>query len=435
MLLLGLTGCAGFEQRMGWTEPPYLGDNNPEERPLSRLAFWRRHRAEETAPVPSEPALAGSGRSALMAGNAMSPADDEERPGLLRRLPVLGRLWRGGDDGSDMIDMPAPRYAPGPAASGTLAYASPRATANTTAFVPPRAPANPRAVAPSSAGTNPASDPAPATAASPPVHSEDEPLRELSADLATPRPQVDSSAIPVRNAGSSAYTGAPAAAPSPAEPAQPAPTGPGAESQQRATSAPPPVSPVAGDTPPVAKPGAQPGSTPDLPAASSAGTSAPSTATGGQPAPGTLPESGSWTTQPVVSTPGEVWPATGPLTYAGSAQALVATSSPSGYVPGGCEAPCGPKCKKHKLCPLKKHRQCEAVVLPSAQSVVSSCEATAPCKVKKPCFLKTWLHHKSGCRNKGCKGCKSCSYCGEPAPVVSVQGPIVSAQGPIVSPQ
>ena len=55
MLLLGLTGCAGVQQRLGWTEPPYQGDEDTEERPLSRLAFWRRHRAEETLPPSAKP--------------------------------------------------------------------------------------------------------------------------------------------------------------------------------------------------------------------------------------------------------------------------------------------------------------------------------------------------------------------------------------------
>ena len=154
----------------------------------------------------------------------------------------------------------------------------------------------------------------------------------------------------------------------------------------------------------------------------------PATTSGSQPASTTLPESGSVTTGSVVSSPGEVWPVTGPLTYAGSGQALVTTSSQAGYVSGGCETPCGPKCKKHKLCPLKKHKQYSSVVYPSAQGVVSSCEASAPCKVKKPCFLKTWLHHKSGCKSKRCKGCKSCAYCGEAPAMVSAQGPIVSSQ-------
>jgi hypothetical protein len=107
------------------------------------------------------------------------------------------------------------------------------------------------------------------------------------------------------------------------------------------------------------------------------------------------------------------------------------SSSQGEYVSGGCgESTCGPKCKVHKLCPFKKHKavMASSVVMPSAQGTVSSCEATAPCKVKKPCFLKTWLHHKGSCKLKGCKGCKTCSYCGETATMVSAQGPIVSPQ-------
>ena len=112
---------------------------------------------------------------------------------------------------------------------------------------------------------------------------------------------------------------------------------------------------------------------------------------------------------------------------------MVTTSAQASYVSGGCDEPCGAKCNLHKLCPFKKHKHkgmvvsdYSPVVLPSAQGVVSSCGGT--CKVKKPCFLKTWLHHKSGCKIKGCKGCKTCSYCGEPATIVSSQGPIVSGQ-------
>jgi hypothetical protein len=108
------------------------------------------------------------------------------------------------------------------------------------------------------------------------------------------------------------------------------------------------------------------------------------------------------------------------------------TSSQAGYVAGGCEeSACGPQCKKHKVCPLKRHKQqviASTVVLPSAQGLVSSCESPAPCKVKKPCFLKTWLHHKAGCKSKRCKGCKTCNYCGEPAVMVSAQGTLSSAQ-------
>jgi hypothetical protein len=130
----------------------------------------------------------------------------------------------------------------------------------------------------------------------------------------------------------------------------------------------------------------------------------------------------------VVSSPGPVWVADGPITFSGSGQSPVMTSEQAGYVSGGCEAPCGPTCKVHKLCPFKKHKQqmIASPVFASAQCGVSSCEGT--CKVKKPCFLKTWLHHKASCKVKSCRGCKPCSYCGEPAAIVSAQGPIVSPQ-------
>ena len=46
MLLLGLTGCAGVQQRLGWTEPPYRGDEG----------------SEDTAPVPACVLATASGR-------------------------------------------------------------------------------------------------------------------------------------------------------------------------------------------------------------------------------------------------------------------------------------------------------------------------------------------------------------------------------------
>ena len=65
-----------------------------------------------------------------------------------------------------------------------------------------------------------------------------------------------------------------------------------------------------------------------------------------------------------------------------------------------CAQPAGKKCNLlEKLCPLKKHRP-----LPSSQCVATAqtCESTVV-KVKKPCFLKTFLHNKT-CPGKGC-GC------------------------------
>ena len=83
----------------------------------------------------------------------------------------------------------------------------------------------------------------------------------------------------------------------------------------------------------------------------------------------------------------------------------------------------GKKCNLlDKLCPLKKH-----CPLPSAQSEVSyeSCQATAPCKVKKPCFLKTFLH-KATCPGKGC-GCVV-GGCDTHAVIASPQGTSATPQ-------
>ncbi len=417
ILLLGLTGCAGVQQRLGWTEPPYLGEEGSEDGPLSRLAFWRRHRTEEAAPTASAPGSADPARSTMIAGNGTTAVDDEDRPGLLRRLPLVGRLWRADDrDESDAMDATFSRYTVARYATGTPASAPPATTAGGMASAAPAGDANPASATASAAAPAPA--PTPETAATEPGRSEEQPLRELTADLAGSKPQVDSAAVPARNPGSPTGPDSPRDGTTATEAAPPIPNLTNAEAQQGGAP-PPPAAPA-----PSAAIGAQPGAPPDLSSAStsSPAPSQPSAVAEGQPASGSPPASSGWTST-VVSTPGPIWPAAG--------QAMVMTSSQSGYVSGGCDATCGPKCKKHKLCPLKKHKQQvvgSSVVLPSSQSIVSSCEATAPCKVKKPCFLKTWLHHKSGCKNKGCKGCKSCTYCGEPATMVSAQGPIVSPQ-------
>ena len=440
ILLLGLTGCTGLQQRMGWTEPPYVGDEDSAERPLSRLAFWRRPRSDASSPAASASDLAEPGRTRMIAGTGPAADDDQERPGLLRRLPIVGRLWKDDDrDDSSGLDMPAARYAPGVIHSRALAYGPQRNPAGggpSSASRP--APASQPASSSSSpvaaarpAATTPDSDPAPAptTASAETDQADDPPVRELTLDLAG-RPQVDSSAVPARNPGSQA-------APGPA-PSAPGATGAGPQAQPRNLPDVPVPSLGREDVPPPsATPGPQPNLiTPDLspaqtsrsPATPSPAVTSPSPAATSQPESAANPPAASGTgTTTVISSPGPVWPEVSPITFSGSSQSLIMPSSQGGYISGGCEEPCGPRCKTHKLCPFKKHKQ-STVVLPSAQGMVSSCEATAPCKVKKPCFLKTWLHHKSGCKSKGCKGCKSCSYCGEPAPMVSAQEPMVSPQ-------
>lgn len=426
ILLLGLTGCAGVQQRLGWTETPSLGGEDSEDRPLSRLAFWRRHKADETT---SASDLAASGRSSAMAANDAT-ADDDERPGLLRRLPLVGRLWHNDHrDESDDLDMPAPRYAPVAMNSPSVASGSTRTPVNTGMIPASGAPTTGPAIGTGSpiADSRPApANPIPTDEPTASTGPDEQPLRELTVDLAGEKPQVDASAVPAGNPGTpppiSASTG---------EAAPPAPTLAGLQAPGNLPE-PPPVPSIGRGTSsstPSAAPGPQPNlPAPDLsPATTTRGPSLPSPTVNSEPelASGSTPGS-SWG-QTLVSTPGPVMPASSQVTFSGSSQSIVMTSPQGSYVSGGCEESCGPKCKAHKLCPLKKHKQVAAtsVVYPSGQGAVSSCDAV-PCK--KECFLKKWLHHKAGCKTKGCKGCKSCAYCGEPAAMVSAQSPIVSPQ-------
>lgn len=385
-LLLGMTGCAGVQQRLGWTEPPYLGDEDDQDQahPLSRLAFWHRHRADEATPA-SARALNGSGRQ-VIAGHVHDD-DDDDRPGLLGRMPLVGRIFRHEDrDESEAIDYPSAR--PVPASAGTVAMTSSAQPTSTAA----------RPATPAIADT---------------IRVASQPARELSVDLAGTKPEVDAAAVPVANKD--------ADVPPPLNPMQAAAT-----PRQDGT-------PPAPAVPTLPAPGAAPANPPQAPPDlnptnptspnTNRGPAVPSATIGGEPeAAGAKPSPEPWTPSTVTSTPGPVWPASESSSFVSSGQGIVTTSPQSGYVSGGCDSGCGGKCKTHKLCPLKKHKQKAAcaTVLPSSQSVVSGCEA--PCKVKKPCFLKTWLHHKSGCKSKGCKGCKTCNYCGETPAMVSEQG-------------
>jgi hypothetical protein len=428
MLLLGLTGCAGVQQRLGWTEPPYRGDEDADEHGLSRLAFWRRHRAEETSPADSAADSANPGRSTVIAGKGNAPADDDgDQPGLLRRLPLVGRLWKDGDrEDSNPMGIPALRYgqAAAPAAS--------------TAFVPTRpaaaAAADPTAVAdvapPPAAAPTPGPAPAESTAAAQFDGPEPEPLRELTVDLSGGKRQLDAAAMPAAHPGAPAEAEAsPPVEPAPEVPA-PSATMPDPAPQAGSTPPPPAVpSRLPSSSTPTATPGALPDAAPDLaPATTNREPSLPSPTVG----TGDQPASGSWTPS-VTSVPGPVWPIASETTFAGSDQTWTTTSPQVTYAPGLCEGATGGKCKIHKLCPFKKHKQTvfassQYAPTPSAQGV-SGCESTCnACKVKKPCFLKTWLHHKSGCKLKGCKGCKSCSYCGESPSYVSSQSVVSSQQ-------
>ncbi len=394
ILLLGLSGCAGVQPRLGWMQPSSSGTQDSEGRPLSRLAFWRHHSADDQAASADETTLA-------------SRDEANSRPRLLRRLPVVSRFFKD-ESAEESYDLgsPATRYARG--------LLSP--------------PAN--AVATASPAPSTATRPIQTTSASVPT-SETPSLRELTVNLAGNRPDVDAATVPVRNPAAMPppLQNTPSTANIPAPPLAPA-TMPNLGPD----NVPPPTA-VPGPAPSIESPDLVP-APPSTPAAPAARPAAPSSSTPEpQPAPKQAATETASPASTVTSTPGPAWPVETPSvesSYLGSVQSsgqsVVMPSAQGGYVSGGCESPCGAKCKIHKLCPLKKHKQMVAstVVLPSGQGSVSSCEATVPCK--KECFLKKWLHHKSSCKLKGCKGCKSCAYCGEAPSMVSAQGPMVSSQ-------
>ena len=385
ILLLGLTGCAGVQHRLGWTEPPYAAEESTEERPLSRLAFWRRHQAEESVPAASASDMPEPGRTPMVAGNGNAAADDdEERPGLLRRLPLVGRLWKDSHhDESDELDMPAARYAPGAMKPQSVALAPPRmpASNNASQARSTRTADEPASASPVADADAPATDPASTTAAAGSDRQEDQPLRELTVDLAGARPQVDPAAVPARNPGPPAGAG-PSVVGSPAQP--------------RTFPEPPPITSQGREDvpPPVAAPGAQPSPVraPPVPRADNRGPSLrrhnahylrphDHLAAGDR----VEPRLG------FVVLDGDLLPG---ADLAGRRPDDVLRLEPvdrhelvqGEYVSGGCESSCGPKCKIHKLCPFKKHKavMASSVVMPSAQGTVSSCEAPRRARSRSP---------------------------------------------------
>jgi hypothetical protein len=114
------------------------------------------------------------------------------------------------------------------------------------------------------------------------------------------------------------------------------------------------------------------------------------------------PSSGSAAT-PSQGVSSSIWSST-PVSSFGSGQEYLPSYGESSYESPTYVASTGKKCNLlNKLCPLKKHHQPlpSAQVLPTSQS--QTCDTVATMKVKKPCFLKTFLHHKT-CSGKGC-GC------------------------------
>ena len=245
---------------------------------------------------------------------------------------------------------------------------------------------------------------------------EPEPLRELSVELTGGSRRSDAAAVPAAPSRSRRMpTRRPRSSRRPRSPT-PSPAMPDLEPQERARPRRPRSRRVCRPRRRrSATPGALPEAAPALSPVTSRGPALPSPTIGAADQPAT----GSWTPT-VTSSPGPVWPIAfgrprswaparaGHDVAAGELRRRVAAK---GRAAGS--ARCTSSARSRSTSRRCSHRRS---IRPSSRAPrASPCEGTCgTCKVKKPCFLKTWLHHKSGCKVKGCKGCKPCSYCGEP---------------------
>jgi hypothetical protein len=386
VMLLGLSGCAGMQQQGGWASPSGASGYGAgvDERPLARLAWWRRTKADSETTSADASAMTNPGRPGLLASDSASAPDaSSARPSLLRRFALLGQRLTGtkGDD-SDSNDLPA-SWKRGSPASGPV----------TTAFA---APASSRAASGSTASVS--------SAASAPAGSNriSGSMGEVALDLSGKKPQIDASAIPA------GHTGTSASSVGDSESAPPVPFTPDADQQSPATGRPAPgpapdqeLIPPAPIAQPAGSPSGSPPSSPPLtssskpaiPSVSPDADQPASAGTPGQPGGKTLiqQQAGfqpSWSSSPVSSL--------------GSGQLIATTSGQTAYTSPTYVESTGKKCNLlEKLCPLKKHHQPlpSAQVLPTSQS----CDTATTVKVKKPCFLKTLIHKKT-CPGKGC-GC------------------------------
>ena len=467
LLLLGLSGCAGVPQRSSWTSPSEPVADGAEARPSGRLlSWWRRPRAEANTELPqgTAPVVAATSGSGVMARESQ-PASEvwpERRDGLLSRLPVLGRLWSGaGRDRSEESSISELRRGPGPwggevtaaawpaagdrqaqaadtAAGGALA-ARPRQAVRRrgSAAPPPSAAPAPTAVRPareaepSGEVTLEVSGPPPQPASgdrlpsSPTASDSSAPLTGLVP--LGPGPQVDPAAIPASAAVAEAAP-PPPAAPDPAPPA-PRLGSQAAGGDADASQPPPPPPPTLRRTapPPSTPPGGEPETTPppspNAPAAPAAEGSSP---------PGSAPSRPSATSTGTSAPTRATVPGSSPRLIAASAQGVYDSTMPAPVATSPHS-----RCSLHgRLCPLKHHGPLPSSQLPPAtfpttyESCIpgpghakssphgcgSPCECTPPVKVKKPCFLKTWLH-KATCPGQGCGCCVG--DCGSHGPAVT----------------
>ncbi len=143
VMLLGLSGCAGMQQQEGWTSPVMTSAHGPgaDERPLARLAFWRRPRADSNTVPADRSGTSDPGQTGLAANDPASSSDaSSKRPSLLRRFTLLGQRLKGSkDDDSELATPPAWKLgspAAGPVSTAYTTTASSRVASGSNAAMP-----------------------------------------------------------------------------------------------------------------------------------------------------------------------------------------------------------------------------------------------------------------------------------------------------------
>ncbi len=183
VMLLGLSGCAGMPQQGGWASPSGANSyaSGANERPLARLAWWRRPKADSETPPGDASGVTNPGRTGLLASDSASSSDaSTARPSLLRRFALLGqRLTGNRDDDSDSSLPPAWKHGSPAAGPVTTAYAAPASSRVASGST-------------SSASAKANSD---QSSGSP---------GEVALDVSGKQPQLDSAAIPAGHSGTTA---------------------------------------------------------------------------------------------------------------------------------------------------------------------------------------------------------------------------------------
>ncbi len=116
-----------MQQPGGLASPSRTTAYGTEDRPLARLAFWRRPKAESEATPVDGTVINDSSRAGMLAdGTASASGVSPERPSLIRRFAQLGQRLKGkGQDDIDLTDRPAWKSGASPSSTLSTAYAKP----------------------------------------------------------------------------------------------------------------------------------------------------------------------------------------------------------------------------------------------------------------------------------------------------------------------